>query len=263
MKKNISEPYVSIITPNLNGEKFLEKTIQSVINQTSKNYEYILIDGKSTDRSVEIINKYIDEIDTFISEKDESMYHAINKGIQVAKGEVIIWINSDDLLDNNAVENVIKVFKNNSSINWICGINGYIKNGYQFSGIPYAYPKLILQKGFANHAYWGFVQQESVSFRKKLYFQVGGFDYSFKNSCDYNLWVKFSKVTKLVTLFIKIGYFRSWPGQDSKINRELTFKSIGFKKVPWFSLRYFRLIISLILLPFIYLKTKILINRNM
>ena len=83
--------------------KFLEKTIQSVANQTSKNYEYILIDGKSTDRSGEIINKYIDKIDTFISEKDESMYHAINKGIQAARGEVIIWINSDDILDKNAV----------------------------------------------------------------------------------------------------------------------------------------------------------------
>ena len=110
MKKNISEPYISIITPNLNGEKFLEKTIQSVANQTSKNYEYILIDGKSTDRSVEIINKYIDNIDTFISEKDESMYHAINKGIQTAKGEVIIWINSDDILDKNAVLNVSNFF---------------------------------------------------------------------------------------------------------------------------------------------------------
>jgi len=260
-KKN--QPYVSIVTPNLNGGKYLEKTILSIINQTNKDFEFILIDGISTDNSKNIIEQYIENIDIFISEKDESMYHAIHKGIMKASGDVIIWINSDDLLDNNAVENVVKVFKNNSSVNWICGINGYIKKGYQFSGIPYVYPKLILQKGFANHAYWGFVQQESVSFRKKLYFQVGGFDYSFKNSCDYNLWVKFSKVTKLVTLFIKIGYFRSWPGQDSKINRELTFKSIGFKKVPWFSLRYFRLIISLILLPFIYLKTKILINRNM
>ena len=258
MKKNISEPYVSIITPNLNGEKFLEKTIQSVINQTSKNYEYILIDGKSTDRSVEIINKYIGEIDTFISEKDESMYHAINKGIQVAKGEVIIWINSDDILDKNAVLNVSNFFKKNSKVQWISGINGYIKKNFKFSGIPYVYPRFFLKRGYANHALWGFVQQESVSFRKSLYKKVGGFDYKYNNSCDYGLWVSFSKITFLQTVFFKIGFFRSWDGQESKINRLLTFQSIGYKKIPFYSLRYVRNFISLILLPYIIIKTYIL-----
>ena len=106
-KKNKKKPYVSIITPNLNGDKFLEKTIKSVVSQTSNDYEYILVDGKSTDKSKEIIKSYINNIDIFISEKDKSMYHAIDKGIRKARGEVIIWINSDDLLDKNAVLNIL------------------------------------------------------------------------------------------------------------------------------------------------------------
>ena len=111
MKKKNKRPYISIITPNLNGEKFLEQTIKSIINQTSNDYEYILIDGQSKDKSKLIINKYIDKIDIFISEKDKSMYHAINKGIMKANGEAIIWINSDDILDKNAVLNISNFFK--------------------------------------------------------------------------------------------------------------------------------------------------------
>ena len=167
IKKN-KYPFVSIVTPNYNGEKYLEETIKSIINQTSHDYEFILVDGKSTDNSLNIIKKYLKKINIFISEKDKSMYHAIDKGISKAKGEVIIWINSDDLLHKKAVQNVSKIFKKNPEIDWISGINGYIKKNIQFSGIPYIYPKFILSKGYANHAHWGFVQQESISFRKNF-----------------------------------------------------------------------------------------------
>ena len=258
MQKKNKKPFISIVTPNLNGEKFLEQTIQSIINQTSDDFEYILIDGQSKDKSKLIINKYIDKIDIFISEKDKSMYHAINKGIMKANGEAIIWINSDDILDKNAVLNIANFFKKNPYIDWISGINGYIKNNYQFSGIPYVYPRLFLKKGYAHHALWGFVQQESVSFRKKLYLRVGGFNYKYNNSCDYGLWRSFSNIKSLETVFFKIGFFRSWPGQDSKVNRLLTYQSIGYKKIPFYSLRYFRFIISIIALPYIIIKTYIL-----
>ncbi len=255
MKKKIDKPYVSIITPNLNCEKFIENTIQSVINQNSQNYEYILIDGKSTDKSIKIIKKYIDKIDTFISEKDKGMYYAIDKGIRKAKGNVIIWINSDDILDENAVRNVENFFKKNPDIDWISGINGYIKNNFKFSGIPYVYPRFILKKGYAQHPLWGFVQQESISFRKNLYTKVGGFEYNYSYACDYGLWIKFSKVTSLKTVFFKIGFFRYWAGQDSKLNKVNIFKSIGYKKIPFYSFRYIRNFLSLLMLPYVVIKT--------
>ena len=91
IKKN---PLVSIITPNFNGDKYLEETIRSVINQTYKNVEYVLIDGKSTDRSLKIIKKYRNKINYFESKKDNNIFHAVDKGIRKCKGEIILWINT-------------------------------------------------------------------------------------------------------------------------------------------------------------------------
>jgi glycosyltransferase involved in cell wall biosynthesis len=87
MKKN--NPLVSIITPNFNGDKYLEETIKSVVNQTYKKIEYILIDGKSTDQSLKIIRKYRNYINIFESKKDKNIFHAVDKGIKKSSGEII------------------------------------------------------------------------------------------------------------------------------------------------------------------------------
>ncbi len=84
-----SLPLITVITVVYNGEKYLEETIQSVINQTYPNVEYIIIDGGSTDETIDIIKKYEDKIDLWISEKDEGIYDAMNKGIYLATGQ---WV---------------------------------------------------------------------------------------------------------------------------------------------------------------------------
>ncbi len=108
MKK---KPLISIITPNYNNGKYLEETIKSVINQNYKNFEFILIDGKSKDMSIKIIKKYKKFINYFESKKDKSNFHAVHKGIKKSKGKIIIWINSGDILDINATKNVAEIFK--------------------------------------------------------------------------------------------------------------------------------------------------------
>ena len=97
------EPLFSIITVVYNGEKFLEKTIASVVNQSCKNFEYIIIDGGSTDKSLDIIRKYEKKIDYWVSEKDNGIYDAFNKGMIVSKGEFIGFINSDDIYKKDAL----------------------------------------------------------------------------------------------------------------------------------------------------------------
>ena len=92
--------FFSIITPVFNRPKYLEDTIKSILNQKFKNYEYIIVDGKSTDRTLVILNKYKSRI-RIISEKDNGMYDAIKKGFAVAKGKYFMWINSDDFLIDN------------------------------------------------------------------------------------------------------------------------------------------------------------------
>ncbi len=106
-------PLVSIITVVYNGAKTLEQTILSVLNQTYKNIEYIIIDGESTDGTLDIIEMYRDKISTCISEPDEGLYDAMNKGVSIANGELIGIINSDDWFEKNAVELVVSSYVNN------------------------------------------------------------------------------------------------------------------------------------------------------
>ena len=249
-KKN---PLVSIITPNYNGEKYLEETINSVINQSYKNIEYIVIDGKSKDRSLKIIKNYKHYINYFESKKDNNIFHAVDKGIKKSKGEIIIWINSDDILHPSAAENVVKIFNKNPKIQWINGICGHIKFNIKFFFIPYIYPRKIILSGKAHKKFWGYIQQESTSFKRSLYIKSGGLDVYKGSAGDYVLWQKFSKITKLNTFFIKIGYFRTHSNQLSanKINYEKFTGHVSSR----LNMNFKRLLLSLIMLPVIWLKT--------
>ena len=106
-------PLISLITVVYNGEQYLEQTIQSVINQTYKNFEYIIIDGGSTDGTLDIIKQYEKYITNWVSEPDKGLYDAMNKGIGMANGELIGMINSDDWYELNAVELIVNAYKEN------------------------------------------------------------------------------------------------------------------------------------------------------
>lgn len=106
-------PLISIITVVYNGSKTLEQTIQSVINQSYKNIEYIIIDGGSTDETINIIKKYEQHISHWISETDKGLYDAMNKGIALASGELIGMINSDDWYELDAIKIVVNSYLNN------------------------------------------------------------------------------------------------------------------------------------------------------
>ncbi len=104
----MTQPLISIITVVYNGEKYLEQTIESVIGQTYLNIEYILVDGGSTDGTLNIIKKYSSKISNWVSEPDKGLYDAMNKGIGMANGEIIGMINSDDWYEPNAVQLIVE-----------------------------------------------------------------------------------------------------------------------------------------------------------
>ena len=106
-------PLISIITVVYNGDKYLEQTIQSVINQSYKNIEYIIVDGGSTDGTLDIIKKYDSYISKWVSEADKGLYDAMNKGIGMASGELIGMINSDDWYELDCVEIMVDAYINN------------------------------------------------------------------------------------------------------------------------------------------------------
>lgn len=113
-KKSLSDkPLVTVVTVVYNGEQHLEETILSVLNQTYNNVEYIIIDGGSNDRTLEIIKKYEDDIDYWISEPDKGIYGAMNKGISLSNGQLIGLINSGDFYEIDAIENIVKQYQKN------------------------------------------------------------------------------------------------------------------------------------------------------
>ena len=117
MKKK-DNPLVSIITVCFNSERTIEQTIKSVLNQTYKEIEYIIVDGQSTDGTLDIINKYSSQIAKIVSEPDEGLYHAMNKGISMATGDIVGIINSDDWYEPYTVEEVVKCFVQNAELIW-------------------------------------------------------------------------------------------------------------------------------------------------
>lgn len=203
---NKQYPKISIITPNYNGAQFLEETILSVINQNYPNLEYIIIDGGSHDESIDIIKKYEKHISYWVSERDNSMYEAIQKGFEKSTGEIMAWINSDDMYHKNSFFTVAEIFKNISSVEWLTGINtNFDEKGRTFNARPShnhnKYSQFIEPKKY--------IQQESTFWRRSLWDKVGfSLDTSFKYAGDFNLWIRFNRHSQVFITDALIGGFR-------------------------------------------------------
>lgn len=117
----MNSPKVSIITPSFNQGSYIEETINSVLSQTYENIEYIIIDGGSTDSTISILSKYEGKVSAVISEPDAGQADAINKGLRMASGEFLTWLNSDDLLERDAIERCVNEFLENPGIGFVYG----------------------------------------------------------------------------------------------------------------------------------------------
>jgi glycosyltransferase involved in cell wall biosynthesis len=187
---------LSIITINYNNVKGLEKTIQSVISQTFKDYEYLVIDGGSNDGSKEIIQNTADKISYWVSEKDKGIYNAMNKGIQQAKGAYCLFLNSGDFLCNNKV--LEEVFIINSSADIIYG-NMMIDwgNGKKTEG---KMPNNITTQQIYEDTLW-----HPVSFIKRnLFEKYGLYNEEYKMVADYDFFFKTIIANKVSTKHIPL-----------------------------------------------------------
>ena len=171
---------ISVITPSFNSEKTIEKTISSVVFQDqSCHLEYIIIDGGSTDRTCEIINKYINSINVFISEPDAGAYDAMNKGISLATGDIIGIINSDDWYQEDTIKIVEQEFSKNSDIDVLYSpINNYFEGEYVATFSPGDLEKLLIRFTL-NHP--------SCFIKKSAYNLIGLYDLQYKIAADYDL----------------------------------------------------------------------------
>jgi glycosyltransferase involved in cell wall biosynthesis len=190
-EKNAILPKITIVTPSYNQADFLEETILSIINQNYPNLEYIIIDGGSTDNSVEIIKKYGKHIDYWVSEKDFGQSHAINKGFAKASGDILNWINSDDVLCENALLNIGKAYLNRKNDNIIIAGNGYeIDENSTVISDRMVFSKTAIVSNM-NLSISGNPIQQSLFFSKKLLLEVGGINPLLRYPMDMELHSKF------------------------------------------------------------------------
>jgi glycosyltransferase involved in cell wall biosynthesis len=188
-----SAPLVTIVTPSFNQANYLEETINSIFKQTYPNIEYIVMDGGSSDGSLEIIKKHASRLAHWVSEKDRGQTDAINKGFALAKGEVLAWLNSDDTLLPNAIEEAVSYLVENPDTGMVYGDANYIDERSKVIGkFPAAETNLPrLRKGYVH------IPQQASFFRRSLWEQVGPLDPEFFFAMDYDLWVRLAELTEL------------------------------------------------------------------
>lgn len=214
---NKKYPKVSIITVCLNCEKYFEDAIKSAYEQTYQNIEYIIIDGGSTDGSIKIFNKYKNRIDKLIMEKDNGIFDAMNKGIKLATGEIIYFLNSDDkFYDNKVVEKVVTAFEDNKKADFIYG-NLMVFDPVTSTSYIERYPEKISRSLFLKKT----IGHPASFFRSDCFQKVGYFDESYKIASDYEWYLRaiFTKGLKGAHIENIVSIFRL--GGNSSVERDM------------------------------------------
>lgn len=187
-------PRISVITPSFNQGRFIRRTIESVLSQGYPDLEYIVMDGGSTDETLSVLKSYGDRI-KWVSEKDKGQSDAINKGIKLSTGEIVAYLNSDDLYEKGALDRVAAFFRENPGQMWLTGrcriidtddkeVRGYIAAYKNFLLSRYSYNILLVTN---------FICQPATFLKKEVFDEFGPFDPDQHRVMDYDYWLKIGK----------------------------------------------------------------------
>jgi glycosyltransferase involved in cell wall biosynthesis len=182
---------ISIITPSYNQAKYIERTIKSILNQDYKDVEYIIIDGGSTDGTLDIIKNYQSRI-IWVSEMDNGQSNAINKGLRLATGEIITFINSDDTYEPNSFKEVINFFENNPDKKWVYGKCRIISENDKEIRKPITFYKNLLLKNYSYSKLLSenFISQPATFWRKDIINEIGYLNENEYFCMDYEFWLR-------------------------------------------------------------------------
>ncbi len=211
-------PSISIVTPCFNHVDYVDAALRSVIQQDYPKLEYVVMDGGSTDGSAKVIEGHADKLAHWQSEKDDGQYAAINAGFERTSGEVMAWLNSDDMYHRNALWTVGEIFRTFPEVEWLIGaITGYDAHGRT---IWVHQPKPWSRLHFLRRGGYGYMQQESVFWRRSLWERAGPIDTSWSLAADFELWMRFFRATTLYEVNALVGGFRYVAGQRSDAQRD-------------------------------------------
>jgi len=211
-------PRITLVTAVLNSARFIEQTMRSVLSQSYPNLEYFIVDGGSTDGTVDIIRRYERDLVWWVSEPDQGHFDALNKGFARSSGSIMGWINGSDQLHVGSLFVVGSVFRTFPSVEWITGIpttlnqDGMVVN---VARLP-RWSRIRFLAG-ANR----YIQQESTFWRRSIWDRAGGYmDASRRIANDFELWVRFFRHARLCSVNALIGGYRCHG--DSVTSRRLT-----------------------------------------
>lgn len=201
-----SWPKISIVTPSFNQAKYLEACMRSILEQGYPNLEYIVVDGGSTDGSVDIIRKCSSKLHWWVSEPDQGQYQAIMKGFAHSSGQIMAWLNSDDMLHPGALGVVAEIMGNGSPVEWLMG-GPTIRDRHDRTVIvnpPIAWTRARYLSG--NYRW---IQQESSFWSRSLWERAGGMlDTRYSLAADMELWMRFFRHARFFTVNALLGGYR-------------------------------------------------------
>ena len=220
---------ISIVTVTLNSEKTLERTIKSVLGQNYSDVEYIIIDGGSTDGTLNIIEKYKDKISKVISEKDNGLYDAMNKGIKLSTGDIVGILNSDDFFYNEEVLSIVANSFEDKEIDAVYGDITYFADDvgkvtrYWRAG---DYSERKLNNGWI-------IPHPSLFVRKSVYAKCGFFNLDFKIAADYEFILRLLKVYKIKVKYVPFVFTRMYNDGNSGKNFKQRMRGWKELKKAW------------------------------
>ncbi len=202
----------SIITPSFNQGRFIEENIQSVLAQNYPNFKHIVIDAGSTDNTVEILKKYSHL--NWVSEPDRGQTHALNKGLKKATGDIVCWLNSDDLLCKEAFHAVNKFFTKNPNKSIVVG--NLLTVGENRNLLWKKKSKKVTFDGLLNGTQCS--QQPSTFHRKQVFEKIGVFDESYHYCMDHEFWIRAASKFEFYVIDVDLAMSRRYPGTKSTSN---------------------------------------------
>ncbi len=205
---------ITIVTPSFNQAAYLEDCVRSVLSQGYSNLEYFVIDGGSTDGSIDILKRYDDRITYWVSETDRGQSHAINKGFSMATGEILGWVNSDDMLADGSLAIIAETFRRRSKIDLLIGQRLVIDK----DGQAIAHENFDFHNCFYDMlAFLFYPPQECCFWRRSLHERVGCLREDLHFSMDFDWFLRLSRLGNTFQLNRQIGIFRCY--EEQKGNR--------------------------------------------
>lgn len=212
---DMSLPCVSVVTPSFNQGEFLETTMRSVLDQDYPSFEYLLVDGGSTDGSMDIIRRYSPRLAYWTSQPDGGQADAINKGFARARGEILAWLNSDDMYEPGAMRAAAEAFRAQPGADALYGDCAYVNEAGNlltvFRGQPFDLASYLRTEGF--------IHQPTVFLRRRVLDQVGPLDQSFALCLDYEYWLRMARCCRWLYLPRVLARFRVHPAAKSTARR--------------------------------------------